>query len=378
MGKHSKRRKHKVYSDTSSFDGDFFPETKGRGIKRKIRSFFYAFLIAVLFCGLVMGAVFLLTKSPSENEIPRVIGLTYAEARKILELADLEIVVSDNLYIPPNRNINKLVITEQNPKPGPRKADEHTVTVWLKTLKPISIAKKNGTKEGKKNGNNVARENGGSKTNDSDRSQQPQPKNTIRVCIDPGHSANSPASEIDPETGLDVADNSGAAGELEAMWELAITTKSMLESLGYRVVLTKESPASYVNLKRRAEIGNSCSVVVRLHYDPNLHAILYPGEGQYKERGGRRLYVDPAVSRASRELANSLFPFLKEVGITRIMNDVGGTSNNSGPAFVGSVLSKVPVVLIENNPSWVRNNPQGRELVARSIVRGLEAYFKSR
>jgi hypothetical protein len=87
--------------------------------------------------------------------------------------------------------------------------------------------------------------------------------------------------------------------------------------------------------------------------------------------------VDPAVARGSAELANALFPFLKTVGVTRKMNDAGGTSNNTGPAYVGSVLSRVPVVLIENDPSMVRNNPSGQDGVAEAITNGTNAYFQS-
>lgn len=178
-------------------------------------------------------------------------------------------------------------------------------------------------------------------------------------------------------TGLDVADNSGADGEIQTVWELTQITKTKLEQMGYRVVLTKDSANSYSSLRRRADIGNTCSIAVRLHYDPGLTAILYPGEGQYKERGGNRIYVDPGVSRASAALAQALLPYLQTVGISRIDNDMGGTSNNSGPAFVGSVLSSVPVVLIENNPSTIRGNPAGQEQVANALAQGIDAYLRT-
>jgi len=196
------------------------------------------------------------------------------------------------------------------------------------------------------------------------------------VCLDPGHSAGCPPTERDPATGLDVADNGGAAGELEAMWELALATRARLEEMGYRVVLTRESAGSYASLRTRADIGNTCSIVVRLHYDPDLQAILYPGEGQYKENGGNRVTVDPRVAAGSAGLARALAPFLAEVGITKLANDMGGTSANSGPAFVGSVLSRVPVVLVENDPATVRDNPAGRDRVASALARGIDAYFR--
>ena len=198
------------------------------------------------------------------------------------------------------------------------------------------------------------------------------------VAIDPGHSMNCPSSEIDPATGLDVADNGGASGELRSNWELALKTKEKLEGMGYEVEFTKPSIDAYASLRTRADIGNTCSIMVRLHYDFNLHAILFPAEGQYKQRGGNIVYVNPEVAGSSAVLAQTMFPFLQSVGVTRIMNDVGGTSNNTGPAFVGSVLSEVPVVLIEDNPSMVRDNPTGQDQVASAIAQGVDTFFRSR
>jgi N-acetylmuramoyl-L-alanine amidase len=200
----------------------------------------------------------------------------------------------------------------------------------------------------------------------------------VRVCLDPGHSVNCPASEIDPATGLDVADNEGAPGELKSNWDLACKTRAILEGMGYEVVLTKQTCHTYASLRTRADIGNTCEIMVRLHFDLQLYAVLYPGVGQYKQHGSSIVYVDPAVARASEPLALALFAFLENVGVTKTMNDCGGTSNNAGPAFVGSVLSRVPVVLIEDNPAWVRDNPTGQDQVAAAIASGIDAYFDQR
>ncbi|MBU4194615.1 MAG: hypothetical protein KKF66_06430, partial [Actinobacteria bacterium] len=58
-------------------------------------------------------------------------------------------------------------------------------------------------------------------------------------------------------------------------------------------------------------------------------------------------------------------------------DDCGGTSDNTGSAFVGSVLSRVPVILIENDPGMVRNNPGGQDRVADAIVSGINVYFQA-
>lgn len=198
----------------------------------------------------------------------------------------------------------------------------------------------------------------------------------ITVCLDPGHSANCPSSELDAASGLDVADNEGAEGEREAVWELALKTKALLERMGYPVRLTKPAADAYASLRTRADIGNTCTITVRLHYDPGLHAVLYPAEGQYKQHGGSIVYVDPAVSKASAALAQAVFPYVRDVGVARVMNDCGGTSNNTGPAFVGSVLSRVPVVLVENDPAMLREYPAGQEQVAAATAWGIDAFIR--
>lgn len=213
-----------------------------------------------------------------------------------------------------------------------------------------------------------------------DENRNPARANPIRrsVCIDPGHSKGGPSSKIDPATGLDVADSSGEPGEISAVWELAQKVKARLERAGFTVKLTKESVDSYTDLKTRADIGNTCSIMVRLHCDTAFQAILHPEEGQYKAHGGRRVDVDAAVARSSNELALAMFPFLEKVGISSVREEMGGNSNNDGPAYVVSALSRVPVVLIENNPSMVRDNPRSQDRVAEAIARGIIAYFQGR
>lgn len=196
------------------------------------------------------------------------------------------------------------------------------------------------------------------------------------VCLDPGHSAGGPSSIIDPESGLDVADCPGEPGELQANWDLAMELKPMLERKGYRVKLTKTSMNSYADLKRRAETGSTCSIMLRLHCDASFKAIFHPVVGQFKAHGGKRVDVDHDVARDSTDLALAMFPFLKEVGIPRVMDEMGGHTDNTGTAYVVSALSRVPVVLIENDPVVVQD-PAGRARVARMIVNGIEAWFRA-
>jgi N-acetylmuramoyl-L-alanine amidase len=200
------------------------------------------------------------------------------------------------------------------------------------------------------------------------------------VCIDPGHSGRD-GSEIDPATGLNVGDNTGAAGELEANWDLALRTRARLEGAGYRVKLTKTTVDAYASLRQRADTGNTCEVMVRLHYDdtgftgvmrPPLNAARCPVSDP-----GRITVVSSSVAAESDVLARTLAPFLD----LAVRDDTGGTSQgNTTPAghptcLIGSVLSTVPIVCIENKVELARD-PGGREQITGEILQGLNAYFR--
>jgi N-acetylmuramoyl-L-alanine amidase len=204
--------------------------------------------------------------------------------------------------------------------------------------------------------------------------REPAPRS---VCLDPGHSMGGSSSSIDPESGLDVADCLGETGEIKAVWELALTLKAKLERAGYKVRLTKKSMVSYVDLKTRADIGNTCSIMVRLHSDTSFKAVFHPAVGQFKAHDGKRVDVNQTVAVYSTKLALAMFPFLKEVGVPRVMEEMGGHTDNTGSAYVVSALSRVPVVLIENDPLMLQDNSGGQGRVAEAIVKGIDTYFQS-
>lgn len=372
-----------------TIDDDFFGPEEGfqsRTATREHRQgrgrnmIFLAVGIAAV-VGVVTGGFFLLT-SGGGPKAPGVEGMKYGEAKKKIENAGLGVEIDPKQDSEGVEGLDGHKVEWQDPKPGTGVEKDEVVTLGLKGLSE-SVEATEDSKNGKREPGPATELKTTQPSSAPDATQPPQavaPTGGGKVvCLDPGHSANSPANEMDPGgSGLDVADNSGASGELAAMWELSQKTKARLEQMGYTVRPTKESANSYASLRTRADIGNACSIIVRLHYDPAMQAILYPGEGQYKQHGGTVVRVDPNVSRASAALASAMAPFLQGVGIGKVANDMGGTSNNTGPAYVGSVLSRVPVVLIENNPSTVRGNPGGQDQVADAIAQGINTYFQSR
>ena len=205
---------------------------------------------------------------------------------------------------------------------------------------------------------------------------------TLTLCVDPGHSGHA-GNEVDPATGLNVGDNEGAPGELENNWALALKLKARLEGDGYSVKLTKSSASEYVNLRLRADIANTCAVWVRLHYDDGGYTgIMRPPVAAARcpaSDPGRITVVDSYVAAASDALAQAISPFL---GLD-VKNDTGGTTNgNSTPAghptcLIGSCLSRVPIVSIENKMWLVRDNPSGQDQVAAQVAAGVEKYLQT-
>ncbi len=197
------------------------------------------------------------------------------------------------------------------------------------------------------------------------------------VCLDPGHSGRT-GNEIDPETGLNVGDNTGCPGELEGVWQLALVEKARLEEADYEVRLTKAGASEYRSLRERADLANTCTVWVRLHYDDDGFTGVMrppPNAARCPVRDPRRItVVDAGVAAGSDRLAGAL---AAAMGLP-VRDDTGGTSqgNTTPPGhptcLIGSVLSKVPVVCIEHRASEVLSTP---ESVARQLVEGLDAYF---
>lgn len=318
-----------------------------------------------------------LTMRTGGLKVPDVMGLSYKDAKARIESAGLFVEIDPMQDA--SGDFSGLKVEMQDPKEGSSAEKNDTVVVRLKGLH--ESARLTGREDDKapERPSDVPEE------DRAQPAQQPaaaQPSAGRVVCLDPGHSSRS-GSEIDPATGLNVGDNQGAAGELETMWELAVVTKARLEQAGYAVRLTKSRANEYVSLRSRAEVGNTCSIVVRLHYDDSGYTgVMRPPANAARcpqSDPSRKTVVDPAVAAGSDALARAL---AGPLGLA-VRDDTGGTSQgNSTPpghptCLVGSALSRVPVVCIENKLDKVRNNPSGRDEVASQIVAGVQAFFQA-
>lgn len=195
------------------------------------------------------------------------------------------------------------------------------------------------------------------------------------ICIDPGHpSENGIGTQGKKETEVGVA------------WKVGLRLKKILEADGYTVVMTKSAERQKVTNARRAEIANKAhsDFMIRLHCDAGHGSGLasyYPGEvgSVGRSRGPSKEVI--SESRAAGEkfhpaVMKVLKGSLPDAGLhTDRKTKIGGKQG----ALTGSILSHVPVVLVE---MCVLGNPKdeafiateaGKDKMARALAAGVEA-----
>lgn len=197
------------------------------------------------------------------------------------------------------------------------------------------------------------------------------------VCIDPGH-----PSEVN--SGKSVQNGTS---EVHVAWAVALKLRKILESEGFRVVLTKAEEEQLVLNKERALIANRerAAVMIRLHCDASADrgfAVYYPDrQGTTQGQTGPA----PAVIDESRRAAGAIHAGLA-AGLADVLKD-GGVRGDSKTlvgskqgALTGSIFSEVPVVTIE---MVVLSNTQdaefikaeaGQQRMARAIADGVRGF----
>lgn len=201
------------------------------------------------------------------------------------------------------------------------------------------------------------------------------------ICIDPGH----PSEVGEGTTGKQIS-------EMEVAWKVAQRLKTKLQQLGMKVVMTKSSLKQFVTNRRRAEIANAAKAdyMVRLHCDSSSgsgFASFYPA--RKGTANGTKGPDDDVIERSARmarpfhqAFASTLKGSLRDQGLkTDAETRVGAIH---GGALIGSIFSKVPVVLVEmvvlTNPrdeAFVLSN-EGLDKLAQGLTNGILAALKKR
>lgn len=198
-----------------------------------------------------------------------------------------------------------------------------------------------------------------------------------RVCLDPGHPS---------ENGLGARGKRGAT-EVRVAWRIANLVKTLLQTRGAQVRLTKSRERERVTNIRRAEIANDfrADLMLRLHCDAEGKtgaSVYYPDRIGKASDGARG--PTAAVLHSSREAGKhfhrafraTLKGSLADRGLlTDRQTFIGGKQG----ALTGSIYSRVPVLLVEmcvlTTPAdeTFITSKNGEAIMARALAAGVEA-----
>lgn len=199
------------------------------------------------------------------------------------------------------------------------------------------------------------------------------------VCLDPGH-----VSEVGRGT------RGKKVTELNAVWEIAVAAKPLLEAKGIMVVMTKTAEEEFVPNKKRAEIANKAkaNLMVRLHMDaaPSRGwGTYYPHkQGQVQGVTGPSSSVLKSSKVAGEAFHKAVFSVLKGKHPDRgLMTEAKTAVGAKQGALTGSIFSEVPVVLVEMATLTMKDDEafvasvSGRKLLVNAVVAGTEAALKA-
>ncbi|MGB2787470.1 MAG: phage tail tip lysozyme [Candidatus Saccharimonadaceae bacterium] len=179
------------------------------------------------------------------------------------------------------------------------------------------------------------------------------------VFIDPGHGAQL-AAYTDKETGLRM-DQDHNTPETEDMLDVAKRVKTKLESMGYTVVLSRETNNDKSTFRQKAEkaIGAKAVIGVSLHSTPGEINQAWPQRvDTYREYNGKRTtFTNKETANLSENYASQFAEARTLAEGHPISVDTGNTQQTSSFSRSG-ILSKgnIPLISLFGAPvPWVYN-----------------------
>lgn len=178
--------------------------------------------------------------------------------------------------------------------------------------------------------------------------------------------------------------------EIQVVWQVAVLLKSKLEKLGFKVVMTKSKENQYVKNRARAETANNAHAdyMVRLHCDASSgsgFASYYPATTGTSQgfTGPSKAVIRASASKAKvfhAALSKGLKGLLKDNGLKTDRQTAVGAQHG---ALIGSIFSKVPVVLVEmvvltnrKDETFIESKG-GQEAMANALAAGVVAAVRS-
>ncbi len=218
--------------------------------------------------------------------------------------------------------------------------------------------------------------------------QQDFPSNRLKltafthtvVCIDPGH-----PSEV--SSGAEIQNGTS---EVHIAWMVSLKLQKLLETKGFKVVMTKSKEDELVKNKDRARIANEANttLMVRLHCDASTDsgfAIYYPDRQGTKDgvTGPSEMVMQKSQIAAKvihAEMAKALQEVLKAGGVRGDSKTLVGSKQG---ALTGSIFSEVPVVTIEmvvlsneSDAEFIKSE-DGQMKMARAIAAGVARFLNN-
>jgi len=181
--------------------------------------------------------------------------------------------------------------------------------------------------------------------------------------------------------------------EVHVNWTIALELRELLEESGVRVVMTKSEEDEYVTNRDRARIANEsgADLFFRIHCDnavPEARGITFycpDRQGTWEGETGPPLELIPPCREAAEAIHDAamseLDGLLRDRGVKTDNDTVVG--NRQGGALRGSILSRVPIVLVEicflSNPDDVSlvTDPATRSRIVSALASGILACLGS-
>lgn len=215
--------------------------------------------------------------------------------------------------------------------------------------------------------------------------EEVNPRESILIALDPGHQGpsvdmsakepNAPGSDV-----MKAKATSGTAGKFTGVGEyelnlsIAKQVRGQLESLGYRVIMTREDNETAISNMERANLANEAGadVSIRLHANGSEDS---GTNGALALVGSQNnAYVGGLYSDSYRLATSVLDSYCAATG----MKNLGVQGNDT---MTGINWSQVPVMILEmgfmSNESDDRNMQDAsyQANMVRGIVQGIEDYF---
>ncbi len=215
----------------------------------------------------------------------------------------------------------------------------------------------------------------------ADTAGDPLPRMEFTVCLDPGH-----PSEVN--SGMTVQNG---LTENHVNWIVACELRDILEEAGVIVVMTKSGEDELVTNAERAETANTsnANLLFRIHCDSGPAesrgmTFYFPDrQGTWNGHTGPPEDLLPACSDAAHTIHEITSEILDGLLIDRGVLTDNDTyiGNQQGGALRGSILSRVPVVLVElcflSNPddAAIIDDPDRRSLIVDALASGILGYL---